>query len=102
MRSKKPTKARTATATADELKQLIKRLKSHMTDASVSEGDGLRLSWPDRWLLVLNFEPVAPDDSEEWDDAETLAAEPAPPPPAPEPTPSALSIVTHDDAGRTD
>ncbi len=51
---------RTATATADQLAILIDRLKTKMSDATVSEGDGLRLSWDDRWLLVRgsNTEPI--------------------------------------------
>ncbi len=36
-------------------------LKQHYGDATVQEGDGLRLDWPDRWVQVRasNTEPIA-------------------------------------------
>ena len=51
---------RTATATPDQLHGLIERLKVEMKDAAATEGDGLRLSWDDKWLLVRgsNTEPI--------------------------------------------
>ncbi len=51
---------RTATATTDEMSQLISKLKLQLKGAVVSEGDGLRLSWADKWLLVRgsNTEPI--------------------------------------------
>ncbi|MEM6468775.1 MAG: phosphoglucosamine mutase, partial [Planctomycetota bacterium] len=43
-----------------KLPDLIEKLKSSFPDAISAEGDGLRLSWPDRWLLVRgsNTEPI--------------------------------------------
>ncbi len=51
---------RTATATPDAMRSLIQKLKSEHKDANVTESDGLRLSWSDRWLLVRgsNTEPI--------------------------------------------
>lgn len=39
---------------------LFERLKGQFSDASISELDGLRLDWPDRWMLVRpsNTEPI--------------------------------------------
>jgi phosphomannomutase len=39
---------------------LFDRLRGHFADASASTLDGLRLDWPDRWLLVRasNTEPI--------------------------------------------
>jgi phosphomannomutase len=35
-----------------ELRPLYDRLKRRFTEAEADERDGLRLSWPDRWLHV--------------------------------------------------
>lgn len=39
---------------------LLDRLRNHFADAATSTLDGLRLDWPDRWLLVRasNTEPI--------------------------------------------
>jgi phosphomannomutase len=44
----------------DQLPALFKQLCSAMADASSSTLDGLKLEWPDRWLLVRgsNTEPI--------------------------------------------
>jgi phosphomannomutase len=51
---------RTIQATSNQMQSLIARLKQTFTDASVTEIDGLRLSWPHQWLLVRgsNTEPI--------------------------------------------
>lgn len=43
-----------------ELPALFEKLRSHFPDATADDGDGLRLAWPDRWLLVRgsNTEPI--------------------------------------------
>jgi phosphomannomutase len=44
----------------DRIAGLFERLRDHFADASASTLDGLRLDWPDRWLLVRasNTEPI--------------------------------------------
>lgn len=44
----------------DRIAGLFARLRDHFADASASTLDGLRLDWPDRWLLVRasNTEPI--------------------------------------------
>ena len=44
----------------DRIAGLFERLQSHFSDATTSTLDGLRLDWPDRWLLVRasNTEPI--------------------------------------------
>ena len=50
----------TASVSADRLPSLFKALQSEHSDASVETGDGLRLAWSDKWLLVRgsNTEPI--------------------------------------------
>jgi phosphomannomutase len=45
---------------AAKLPALLERVISHFSDAERSELDGLKLQWPDRWLLVRgsNTEPI--------------------------------------------
>lgn len=45
--------------------------------------------------LVLNFDPVQPE-QEQWEDSEALAAEPEPAPPPPEPAPSPTILAQAD------
>ena len=49
-----------ATVASDQLPELFKALREKYPDAEVDTGDGLRLAWPDRWLLVRgsNTEPI--------------------------------------------
>ncbi|MDM4016095.1 phosphoglucosamine mutase [Roseiconus lacunae] len=49
-----------ASVSADGLPELFAKLKQQYPEANVDEGDGLRLAWPDRWLLVRgsNTEPI--------------------------------------------
>ncbi|WP_436716500.1 phosphoglucosamine mutase [Roseiconus lacunae] len=49
-----------ASVSADGLPELFAKLKQQFPEANVDEGDGLRLAWPDRWLLVRgsNTEPI--------------------------------------------
>ena len=44
----------------DEIPVALDRMESHFTDATANRMDGLRLDWPDRWLLVRasNTEPI--------------------------------------------
>ena len=44
----------------DRLPDLFKKLCEKYPDANVDQGDGLRLAWPDQWLLVRgsNTEPI--------------------------------------------
>jgi phosphomannomutase len=54
-------------------------LKTHYAGATLTEGDGLRLDWPDRWVQVRasNTEPIVRVIAEapEHDQAQTLCAE---------------------------
>ena len=49
-----------ATLDASRLPKLLDALTAQMRDAAASRLDGLRLDWPDRWLLVRgsNTEPI--------------------------------------------
>ena len=49
-----------AQVTADELPVLLSRLISAHPEAKATTGDGLRLAWSDKWLLVRgsNTEPI--------------------------------------------
>lgn len=49
-----------AGASPDQLPALFKTLQEKYTDATAQTNDGLRLAWPDRWLLVRgsNTEPI--------------------------------------------
>jgi len=44
----------------DRIAGLLERLRGHFSDAAASTLDGLRLDWPDRWLLIRasNTEPI--------------------------------------------
>ncbi|MCE2792922.1 MAG: phosphoglucosamine mutase, partial [Blastopirellula sp.] len=44
----------------DRIAGLLNRLRDHFADATPSNLDGLRLDWPDSWLLVRasNTEPI--------------------------------------------
>jgi phosphomannomutase len=50
----------TAAVSTDRLPALFEALKTEHPDATVQTGDGLRLAWDDRWLLVRgsNTEPI--------------------------------------------
>jgi len=49
-----------ASVSTDGLPELFGKLRHMYPDATADEGDGLRLAWPDRWLLVRgsNTEPI--------------------------------------------
>ncbi|MEM6979324.1 MAG: phosphoglucosamine mutase [Planctomycetota bacterium] len=49
-----------AELTDDSLDEILERLANRFSDAEVDRSDGLRLQWPDRWLLVRgsNTEPI--------------------------------------------
>ncbi|MEM9587342.1 MAG: phosphoglucosamine mutase [Planctomycetota bacterium] len=49
-----------ATVATQALPSLFDKLKDVHGNAKITEGDGLRLAWPDRWLLVRgsNTEPI--------------------------------------------
>ena len=49
-----------ASVSADRLPALFEKLIKHFADAEADTGDGLRLQWPDAWLLVRgsNTEPI--------------------------------------------
>ncbi len=49
-----------ASVSADRLPSLFDALKNEHPDATYQTGDGLRLAWPDKWLLVRgsNTEPI--------------------------------------------
>lgn len=49
-----------AEISSDKLPKLFAQLQSKYPDATVQTDDGLRLAWPDRWLLVRgsNTEPI--------------------------------------------
>jgi phosphomannomutase len=49
-----------APLTGKSLPELFERLQRRLSAPSVSHNDGLRLEWPDRWLLVRgsNTEPI--------------------------------------------
>jgi phosphomannomutase len=48
------------TMTAEELSHSIQRLKERLQPESLTETDGVRLSWKNRWLLLRasNTEPI--------------------------------------------
>ena len=48
------------TCPQESVKDACKALREQFQDATVSEGDGLRLDWPDRWVQVRasNTEPI--------------------------------------------
>lgn len=50
----------TAAVSTDRLPELYEALKSKHADAQAATGDGLRLAWKDKWLLVRgsNTEPI--------------------------------------------
>lgn len=50
----------TATVSADRLPSLFQALKTEHSEATAQLGDGLRLAWKDKWLLVRgsNTEPI--------------------------------------------
>jgi len=49
-----------ATVDAATLPQSFKRIAAHFSDGTADFSDGLRIAWPDRWLLVRgsNTEPI--------------------------------------------
>ncbi|MCC9654690.1 phosphoglucosamine mutase [Rhodopirellula halodulae] len=49
-----------AGVSADQLPKVFEKLQSQFSDAEAATGDGLRLQWSDRWLLVRgsNTEPI--------------------------------------------
>lgn len=49
-----------ASVSTDALPGLFAKLRQQYPDATIDESDGLRLAWPDRWLLVRgsNTEPI--------------------------------------------
>jgi phosphomannomutase len=49
-----------ASVSSDHLPSLFDALKNEHPDATIQTGDGLRLAWPDKWLLVRgsNTEPI--------------------------------------------
>jgi phosphomannomutase len=49
-----------ATVSSDRLPALFEALKSQHAEAEATDGDGLRLTWKDKWLLVRgsNTEPI--------------------------------------------
>ena len=49
-----------AAVSAEGLPELFAKLQEKYADAKADSGDGLRLAWPDRWLLVRgsNTEPI--------------------------------------------
>ncbi len=67
-----------ATAAAEQLPHLFKALRERYPHAEVTQGDGLRLAWPDKWLLVRgsNTEPIVRliAEAETEDDARQLCA----------------------------
>ena len=48
------------TLDTEQLPDLFEKIRDHYPDAKVQTGDGLRLAWQDRWLLVRgsNTEPL--------------------------------------------
>jgi phosphomannomutase len=48
-------------APADKIARAVPALEQHFKDAKANRLDGLRLDWPDKWLLVRasNTEPIA-------------------------------------------
>ena len=65
----------TAKVTAECLPALIEALTQQHPDAEASSGDGLRLAWPDKWLLVRgsNTEPIVRLIAEAQTEAEAQA-----------------------------
>lgn len=65
-----------ASVSSDRLPALFDALKSQYSEAQMTDGDGLRLAWKDKWLLVRgsNTEPIVRliAEAESVDDAEAL------------------------------
>lgn len=63
-----------ASVSADRLPSLFEKLIAQNPDASVTEGDGLRLAWGDKWLLVRgsNTEPIVRFIAEAASEAEAV------------------------------
>ncbi|MGB7343291.1 MAG: phosphoglucosamine mutase [Pirellulaceae bacterium] len=64
-----------ATVSADRLPTLFDALIAQHSDASATTGDGLRLAWDDKWLLVRgsNTEPIVRLIAEAESEAEAVA-----------------------------
>tara|TARA_R110002049_G_scaffold72490_6_gene187418 strand:- start:114114 stop:115457 length:1344 start_codon:yes stop_codon:yes gene_type:complete len=64
-----------ATVSPDRLPTLFDALIAKHPDATAQTGDGLRLAWPDKWLLVRgsNTEPIVRFIAEAESEAEALA-----------------------------
>lgn len=64
-----------ASVSADLLPDLFQKLQSIHSDASATTGDGLRLAWEDKWLLVRgsNTEPIVRMIAEAESEAEAVA-----------------------------
>ncbi len=66
----------TASVSADRLPALFAALRQQHSEATATAGDGLRLAWPDKWLLVRgsNTEPIVRliAEAESMDDAKAL------------------------------
>jgi len=64
-----------AEVSADALPALIDRLRAEHPEAAAETHDGLRLAWPDRWLLVRgsNTEPIVRLIAEAESDGEARA-----------------------------
>lgn len=64
-----------AEISAEELPELFAKLQTEYADATIDTGDGLRLAWPDRWLLVRgsNTEPIVRLIAEASSEAEAKA-----------------------------
>jgi len=62
----------------DEIAAALDALEKHFADAQADRLDGLRLDWPDRWLLVRasNTEPIVRliAEAQSAADAESLCA----------------------------
>lgn len=64
-----------AAVSTDRLPTLFESLRQAYPDASADQSDGLRLAWPDRWLLVRgsNTEPIVRMIAEAESEAEAQA-----------------------------
>lgn len=64
-----------ATVSADRLPALFESLQEKYSDATAQTGDGLRLAWDDRWLLVRgsNTEPIVRFIAEASSEAEAVS-----------------------------
>ncbi|KAA5541557.1 phosphoglucosamine mutase [Roseiconus nitratireducens] len=64
-----------APLSTDALPALFRSLQERFSDAAVDHSDGLRLAWPDRWLLVRgsNTEPIVRLIAEAETDADARA-----------------------------